>query len=134
MQREILFKAKRKTSRKQYQTWIYGYLFKDVNGICQILFNEKNGDIRFEEVIPETICEYTSLKDKKGVKMFENDLVKVKNYHYYKDKEYLIGKIVYKDGMFQIHCEDGVNASIFMFQVWSDSIEVIKNIFDEEVK
>lgn len=73
MNREILFRGKRKSSRKKYQTWVYGSLFLE-KGYCSIQFYEKDNDnIADADVIPETVGQYTGKTDKNDKEMFEND-------------------------------------------------------------
>lgn len=73
--REILFKAKRKDNNE----WVYGYLqkqaVKDEEYYITSPYNELINESHV--VIPETISQYTGLKDKNGVKIFENDRVKL---------------------------------------------------------
>lgn len=71
MNREILFKAKRKDNGE----WIQGYYYQ----IWQqgyILWGMINNMPDMVEVNPNTLCQYTGLTDKNGQKIWENDVVK----------------------------------------------------------
>lgn len=65
--REILFKAKIEWDN----VWVEGY-YSDKNVIML-----KDNNKTHRTIIPETISEYTGVKDQHNVKVFENDLIKV---------------------------------------------------------
>ena len=74
MNREILFKAKRKDNGE----WVEGNLITNERNENQkyigYIFDERNGmieDFDLVEVIPETLCQYTGLTDKN---IWENDI------------------------------------------------------------
>ena len=74
MNREILFKAKRKDNGEWVEGGYFSEPYTDKKYIIRwnsfgLGFNE------FIEVAPDTICQYTGLTDKNGKKIWENDIL-----------------------------------------------------------
>lgn len=120
--REIEFRGKRKFDN----TWIYGGYMKTARtNKIQI-----GGTSRFCTVYPETLGQYTGLKDKNGTKIFEGDIVKVYG-ESYTEKWEDIGVVEYFNGAFGVSYENRQHFLPFNnMSMYVRCCEVIGNIYD----
>lgn len=136
MNREILFKAKRKYSGE----WVEGYYVycRKRHYILPILNKEIGFDEREDkwiEVDAETLCQYTGLTDKNGKKIWENDIVTIT----IECDDYFIpsetGIVEYSYGQYELKVKatDGQEAYSNLINKLSEApfeIEKLGNIFD----
>lgn len=137
MEDRYLFKAKTTPKEKGEfnNVWVTGnlivsngkYYIHPVNNVVNVK-NEIGRIIVMHEVIPDTICQCTDLKDKNGKLIWENDIVKDKHGNFYKvfwqNNYYQFSWICVKSDVFLI----GAKWDLLSFK--SFEIEVIGNIFD----
>lgn len=138
MEDRYLYKAKTipKEKGEFNNVWVTGnlivsngkYYIHPVNNVVNVK-NEIGRIIVMHEVIPDTICQCTGLKDKNDKLIWENDIVGLYNEN--KEKRYAVGSVEY--GTFNCSCCDGVYGWYFTDSADirdSGRYEVIGNIFD----
>ena len=126
--REILFRGRGNTKYNDGE-WYYGVPVRDFEGDWQICTDNSK-----RVVIPETIGQYTGLKDKNGTKIFEGDIVLVP----YIDPIFKctwndtspceLATVKYCDGVFCVeYIESGDK---FTLSAMDGYMEIIGNIYD----
>lgn len=129
MNNRYIFRGKRKDNGE----WAEGYLYITHNGEYEISRYDDELDTEriTNTVIPETVGQYTGLKDKNGKWIFEGDIVK--------DKESgLFGKVIFTtaadgfDGMTGFMVDD-VDDGLQNYNGFWHLVEVIGNIHDDDL-
>ena len=138
MNREIKFRGKRVDNDE----WVYGSLIYDVNEKWYIHQNNFVFWAGYCEIIPETIGQYTGLKDKNGKEIYEGDIC-IGNDHIENDNE----KFIIKYGKYKTdEWKDKYSCNTYQFGLYAEfiktksqvhlvspnGIEVIGNIYESE--
>lgn len=121
--REILFRGK-DFSGVINHSWCFGSLDTTEDDRTIIIYPDRFGNKCRIFVNPETVGQYTGLKDKNGTKIFEGDIVLLKG-----DEEPY--QVVFDESCFLVY-SDSVRYAMDNF--YDYEIEVIGNIYDNKLE
>jgi uncharacterized phage protein (TIGR01671 family) len=126
MEREIIFRGKRIDNGE----WIEGdgiHYPKSVNykGIC-FIDGMKYRANDWLEVAPETVGQYTGLKDNNANRIFEGDIIDVTYFSYQQPESSAIFKVIYEGMSFLL---EFINGNCFE-EPYAEEWDIIGNIHD----
>ena len=119
--REIKFRGKRVDNGE----WVYGDLHHG--------FITDNGYINGREIRPETVGQFTGLKDKNGVEIYEGDIVTACWYDYEEPNHDMTGIVEFTEGWMSYWIADYDQKEFSELNGQGHdrwTIEVIDNIYD----
>lgn len=126
--REILFRGKNKVDGE----WSIGSLTHDTKyGNCFIEVCVHQGIC--EEVIPETVGQYTGLTDKRGKKIFEGDIIKYRHHDINEKAVIRYGAPENRYTMYGWYLDDNQGNTAFRLSEYfikDYNCQVIGNIYD----
>ena len=121
--REIKFRGKRVEDNE----WIFGYYVVTCDS-NRIIYEDYEGFYCEEEVIPESVGQYTGLRDKNGREIYEGDIVHLSS----DDGVDYKALIVFKDGGFCAidGSENDYSVRRYGLSRYDLKVEVIGNIYE----
>ena len=127
--RDILFKGKRVDNGE----WTEGYFFKSWNKVF-LLWGMTGDSPNMEEVVPETVGQYTGIEDDNDVRIFEGDIVEVSydDGTAYTTEVRAYGNTLCVDVEGEDYDSTAIDFAVDQWREYGCELRVVSNIYDKD--
>lgn len=127
--KETLFRGKRVDDGK----WTEGYFFKSWNKVF-LLWGMTGDSPNMEEVVPETVGQYTGIEDDNDVRIFEGDIVEVSydDGTVYTTEVRAYGNTLCVDVEGEDYEATAIDFAVDQWREYGYELRVVSNIYDKD--
>ncbi|MDC6268037.1 YopX family protein [Lysinibacillus fusiformis] len=126
--REVKFRGWHKGLNK----WVYGFLTRNKNGVYFI----ENADSSYGIADDESVGQYTGLKDKHGMEIYEGDIVEYNDFNSLRtgghaEDKIIVGKVAFSCGMWMVEAKN-CGHDLYEGLVNDEELEIIGNVYEHQ--